>query len=117
MISGLVLAAQPQTVTLNAPAGFENLQAVSFGNVVEWAIAVVLVLASVIFFFMLVIGGIKWITSGGDKGKTEAARNQITAALVGLIIVFASWAIMQLVNLIFGVDIISNLTIPALNSP
>ncbi|QQS39078.1 hypothetical protein IPM62_00455 [Candidatus Woesebacteria bacterium] len=117
ILTGLVLAGDGSgQVSLDAPAGFSNLQSVSFGAVIEWAIAVVLVLASVIFFFMLVLGGIKWITSGGDKGKTEAARNQITAALVGLIIVFASWAILQLVNLVFGVDIISNLTIPPLNA-
>ena len=115
-LSGIVLADGSQQVSLNAPTGFTNLEAVSFQGVVQWAISVVLVLAAVIFFFMLVIGGIKWITSGGDKGKTEAARSQITAALVGLLIVFASWAILQLVNLVFGVDIISNLTIPPLNN-
>ncbi len=103
------------TITLNAPPGFENLEYVSFTSVVTWAIAVVLVLAAIIFFFMLVIGGIRWITSGGDKGKTEAARSQITAALVGLVIVFASWAILQLINVIFGVDIISGLSIPPIN--
>ncbi len=116
LFTGIVSAQVNSTVSLDAPSGFENLQAISFGGVIEWAIAVVLVLAAVIFFFMLVIGGIKWITSGGDKGKTEGARNQITAALVGLIIVFASWAILQLVNLIFGIDIITNLTIPAINN-
>lgn len=119
MISSLagVVSAQASSISLNAPPGFENLEAVSFEAVVEWAVAVVLVLAAVIFFFMLVIGGIRWITSGGDKGKTEAARNQITAALIGLVIVFASWAILQLINLIFGIDIITNLTIPGLNQP
>jgi len=116
LFSGIVSAQLNGSVSLNAPAGFTNLEAVSFQGVVQWAISVVLVLAAVIFFFMLVIGGIKWITSGGDKGKTEGARNQITAALVGLIIVFASWAILQLINLVFGVDIISNLTIPAISS-
>ena len=58
-----------------------------------------------IFFFILVIGGIKWIASGGDKGATEGARNQITAALVGLVIVFAAWAIVQLIQVFFGVNI------------
>ncbi len=114
-LSGIVLASDGgQTVTLNAPPGFENLEFLNFADVVQWGISVVLVLAAVIFFFMLVIGGIKWIMSGGDKGKTEAARNQITAALVGLVIVFASWAILQLVNLVFGVNIISNLEIQPL---
>jgi len=62
---------------------------------------------------ILVIGGIKWIASGGDKGQTEAARNQITAALVGLVIVFAAWAILALIRTFFGVDIFS-LTLPQL---
>ena len=75
------------------------------------AISFVLIVAAIAFFFMLVLGGIKWITSGGDKGKTEAARNQITAGLVGLVIVFAAWAILKLVESFFGVSLRS-FTIP-----
>jgi len=65
----------------------------------------------VLFFFMLVIGGIQWIMSGGDKAKTEEARNRITAALIGLIIVFAAWLIIILVQNVFGVSLL-NFTIP-----
>jgi len=61
----------------------------------------------------LVIGGIKWIASGGDKAQTESARNQITAALVGLVIVFAAWAILALIKVFFGIDILTTLTIPS----
>ena len=50
--------------------------------------------------------------SGGDKANTEAARNQITAALVGLVIVFAAWAILTLVDTFFGTAILSGLEIP-----
>ena len=63
-------------------------------------------------FFMLVIGGIRYITSGGDKAQTEAARGQITAALIGLVIVFAAWAIISLVNAFFGINILQ-LDIPS----
>lgn len=76
-----------------------------FPGIVSALIKLILVVASVIFFFMLVIGGVRWIASGGDKGQTEAARNQITAALVGLVIVFAAWAIVSLIQALFGVDI------------
>jgi hypothetical protein len=65
---------------------------------------------------MLVWGGVKYITSGGDKGQTEAARGQITAALVGLVIVFAAWAIINLVNIFFGVNILQ-LNIPNAQAP
>jgi hypothetical protein len=92
-------------VNLNPPTGFENLQNISFGNLVGMAISFILIIAAVAFFFMLVLGGIKWITSGGDKGKTEGARNQITAGLVGLVIVFAAWAILTLIESFFGVNL------------
>lgn len=74
-------------------------------GLISYAISILFVVAAVIFFFMLLIGGIKWIISGGDKGQTEAARNQITAALIGLIIVFGAYAITRLINFVFGIDI------------
>ena len=115
LLTTLGLVSAQGNINLGAPPGFENLEALSFEGVIEWAIGVVLVIAAVLFFFMLIIGGIRWITSGGDKGKTETARNQITAALIGLTIVFAAWAIAQLVKVVFGVDIIGGLSIPGIN--
>lgn len=94
-------------VNLGAPEGFESLNQVTIGGVVSFAITAILVLAGVIFFFMLIIGGIRWILSGGDKAKTEGARNQITAALIGLVIVFSAWAITALVGGIFNVDLLN----------
>ena len=105
-----LLAADPINL---APSGqFKPLTDVTVPKIITSSISLVLIVAAVVFFFMLVIGGIKWITSGGDKGGTEVARNQITAALVGLVIVFAAWAIMQLIGGLFGITIFSNLTIP-----
>jgi hypothetical protein len=62
---------------------------------------------------MLVWGGLKWVMSQGDSKNVEAARNQITNALIGLAIVFASWAIVRLIETIFGVSIL-NLKVPTL---
>jgi len=64
-----------------------------------------LFLAGLIVFVYLIIGGIQWITSGGDKAKTEAARGRITAAVVGLAIVASSFAIMSLLGTLFGINI------------
>ena len=107
------LLAQSNVVDLVPPvgSGFQNLQLITFPGIIRGAIGLVLVIAAIVFFFVLVIGGIRWITSGGDKAQTEAARGQITAALVGLVIVFAAWAIIQLLQLFFGVNIIGGLTL------
>lgn len=90
---------------------FERLGTLTVPGLISALIRFTVVVAAIIFFFILVIGGIRWIASGGDKGQTEAARNQITAALVGLVIVFAAWAIVALINTFFGIDIFS-LSIP-----
>ena len=54
-------------------------------------------ISALLVFSQLIWGGLEWITSGGDKGKVEGARNKITAAVIGLIIVASSFAILQLV--------------------
>lgn len=68
--------------------------------------------AAIIAFFFLIMGGIQWITSGGDKTNTQAARDKITAALIGLAIVAVAYALMSLVGRFFGIDPF-NLDIPA----
>jgi TRAP-type C4-dicarboxylate transport system permease small subunit len=91
---------------------FNALGDLTVPAIISALIRMTVVVAAIVFFFILVIGGIRWIASGGDKAQTEAARNQITAALVGLVIVFAAWAIVALINTFFKVNIFS-LAIPS----
>ncbi len=86
---------------------FGSLTKLTIPDIVSGLIRGALVVAAIVFFFILVIGGIRWIASGGDKAATEGARSQITAALIGLVIVFAAWAIVQLIQVFFGVNIFS----------
>lgn len=98
-------------VNLSPTGQFDKLGELTLGGIVSGLIKVTLIVAAVVFFFILVIGGIRWIISGGDKQATEGARSQITAALVGLTIVFAAWAIIKLIQVLFGIDILE-LTLP-----
>ena len=95
-----------QTVNLQPTGQFANLGTLDFPGIIAILVRFLVIIAAIVFFFMLVIGGIRWIASGGDKGQTEAARNQITAALVGLVIVFAAWAIVALINAFFHIDLL-----------
>lgn len=107
----LAVDTTPITLQPDHTSQFYNLGQLTLPSLVSALIKGVVIVAAVIFFFMLVIGGIRWIMSGGDKAATEGARNQITAALVGLIIVFSAWAIVALIKVFFNVDIFS-LAIP-----
>jgi len=99
-----LLAQAEERINLKPGGDFSGLD-FSIPQLITSGIQLIFIVAAVVFFFMLVIGGIRWIISGGDKGQTEAARNQITAALVGLVIVFAAWAIVQLLSTFFNINI------------
>ena len=79
------------------------------GSLINKALNFVMVLGALLVFMYLIWGGIEWITSGGDKGKTESARNKITAAVLGLVILAASWAILGLVLKFLGAGDINSL--------
>ena len=91
---------------------FKPLSDLTVGGIVSGAVSLVLIVVALVFFFILVWGGLKWVTSGGDEKKVGEARAQITNALIGLAIVFAAWAIMKLIGTIFGINILKGLTIP-----
>jgi hypothetical protein len=76
--------------------------ATDIGGLLNGVLSFVMVLAALLVFIYLIWGGIEWITSGGDKSKTESARNKITAAIIGLIILAASYALLQLVLRFLG---------------
>ena len=82
-------------------------------KVVSAIIGFLTLAAFIWFMFQLVIGGIQWVTSGGDKNSLESARNKITHALMGLIIVGAIWAIFTLVSKFLGLNF-PNLEIPSM---
>lgn len=57
-------------------------------------------------FLFIVLGGVLWITAGGDKGKVEQARERITQGIIGLAILAVSWAIALLVQRFLGLNIL-----------
>lgn len=60
----------------------------------------------VIFFFMLVTGGIQWISSGGDKVSVANARSRISHAVIGLIVLMGVFALVYFMEVIFDVDLL-----------
>ena len=103
VLAATVMPTQGQ-IDLGPQGDFSALGDITFVGLVSGGIKLILALAAIIFFFVLVLGGIQWIMSGGDKAGAETARKRITAALVGLAIVFVAWAIGSLINSLFGIN-------------
>ncbi len=51
------------------------------------------------------LGGIQWITSGGDKASVEAARGRVTSGIVGIAILLSVFAVVLAVEYFFGVNL------------
>lgn len=62
-----------------------------------------LVLLGFIFLYLMIEGGISWMTAGGNEEKVAKAKVTINAAIAGLIVVFISYALADAI-----VDVLSS---------
>lgn len=80
--SGLLKTGAPQDVPTIA------------GNIIGTALSMI----SVIFFILMVYGGFLWMTAHGDEGQVKKAQDTIIAAVIGIIVILASYAITKYVT-------------------
>ena len=93
-------------------SGVDNLVNLTPSGMISGSISLIFIVVSIIFFFILVFSGLKWITSGGDEKKVASARSGITNALIGLVVVFSAWAIIRVISSLFGITILGDIVLP-----
>jgi hypothetical protein len=71
-------------------------------SVISGSLQLVFIIATLASFGFLIFGGMEWITSGGDSGKLQSARGKIMAAVIGLLVLASTWAIMNFVVSLLG---------------
>ncbi len=76
-------------------AGIETGRTVTqiMGDVIGSALSLV----SILFFGLMLYAGIKWMLARGDSGESEKAMSTITYAIIGLVVILASYAITNFV--------------------
>jgi hypothetical protein len=76
----------------------------TFNNIVGVALG----FAGIGLFIMLLIGGFKFITSGGDPKAAGAAKQTLTYAIAGMVLIACSYLIVKIVGTFTGV---TNITV------
>lgn len=61
-------------------------------------IGAVLSLIGVVFFILILYGGVRWMIAQGNEAEVEKAKQIIVAAVIGLVIVLAAYAITRFVG-------------------
>jgi lysylphosphatidylglycerol synthetase-like protein (DUF2156 family) len=113
-----LLAATTTTTDLLDTAGTSYTgNAAETPNLIEIILSIVgvaLSILGVIFLVLIIYAGYNYMIAGGDEGKVETAKQTITRAVIGLVIVLISFAIVQFVvpNLLCATGV--NLACPVL---
>lgn len=76
-------------------------------TLINYIVPNLFILAGTILFFMVIAGGFS-IVAGGGADSVEKGKNQITLAILGFIIMFAAYWIVQVVEFLTGVPIFSS---------
>jgi len=86
--------------------GITGMRFSTLGEIASEALKYVLVIAGLGMFAMLISGGFTLLVSAGNPDKVKQGTNSIIFAIVGFLIIFASYWIIQIVELIFNFQIL-----------
>ena len=72
------------------------------GSIVSSLLNYLFPIAGILLLLYLIFGGFSLMTSGGDPKAVQGAKSKITNALVGFLIVFAAYWIVQIIASVLG---------------
>lgn len=58
-------------------------------SIINWVLGILALIAVI----LILIGGFRWMTAGGNEEKVESAKKTLYAAIIGLVIILAGWGI------------------------
>ena len=85
----------PLNNTFSQPNGIQNL----IGTIIKAVLGVVGSLALVMFIY----GGLLWMTAAGNTERVEKGKKTIVWAVLGLVVIFTSYALVKFILLAIGV--------------
>jgi len=114
----LLFSFVPQTkaITLNLKypvfggIDINNDNGQSLNQIIAWFYYFIVGISGFSAFFMFVWGGFQWTYSQGDASKIGEAKDKLTSAVIGVLIVLSAYLILQVIN----PDLIT-LSLPSIN--
>jgi hypothetical protein len=86
---------------IEGPEGFV-FGSSSIGDIISKSLDYVFAFAGIGLLLMIISSGFAMMTSAGDPKKLQAGQHRLTNAIVGFIIVFAAFWIVQLLGTMLG---------------
>jgi len=92
--------------TLNLPGGSSVTGPLTgnptIGGIISTALPIVIGLAGLGLLLMIIFAGYALMTSAGDAKKMEEGKQRLTMAILGFIIIFGAYWVVQILGVMFG---------------
>lgn len=95
-----VLAVTFPNITDPLGGKFSNI-----GDIINALVPYIFGLAGLALLFILILGGFELMTSAGDPKKMESAKGKLTNGVIGFVIIFVAYWLVQIMEVIFGLKI------------
>jgi hypothetical protein len=102
----------PGGASFDNPEGFAFSSETKIGEIVTAFIPILMSLVGIILFLMLIAGGFTMLTAVGNPDKVKKGQVLITNAIIGFVIIFVAFWIMQILQIAFGLDLGFNTITP-----
>lgn len=93
----------------NALSSLDSRSVVStqLSSILSMVITSLTVVGGLAFVIFFTLGGLKWLTAGGDKAKVQEAQQQMTQGVIGLVAIVAGLFVVGIVGNVLGIDILN----------
>ncbi len=78
------------------------------GNLINNILPNVYIAGGIIIFFMIIFGGFTIISNAGNPDKIKDGTKTITSAIIGLLVLFGSYWIIQIIQVVTGLPILNS---------
>ena len=78
----------------------------NIGDIVSRLLIYIFPLAGIATFIYLLIGGFGYLTAASNEEAAKKAQGQITNALIGFLIIFLSYWIVRILEIILGIELL-----------
>ena len=95
------------------PFGFETVDvskaetSTQLSSILSTIVTTLTIVGGLAFVIYFTLGGLKWLTAGGDKTKVSEAQTQMTQGVIGLVAMVAGLFIVGLVGGVLGIDFLN----------
>lgn len=71
-------------------------------------VALLYIIAPLIFMFMIIFSALQWITAGGDKDKVASAQKRMTNAIIGLFLLAIAFVFFRVLGGILNFPLVGS---------